>query len=429
MRKKSILLVSSALLASTLAGCGGQSSSAVTSGGGGLPVIGNAYVVTFNFNDGSSRPMKKEVAKGTSLEKGPTPVREGYDFMGWYTALEGGEQVTFPFAITADTSLYAHWDAAKLEATFYLNYEGAPEPTVVEVAYGQSVEPIDDPVRDKFVFRYWTLDPEGNLPAEFPYQMKKDVSFYASWRDEDTRVYTVTAHYGDYDGAPEDKVFTLEEGESLAKSSLPDPTRSGYDFKGWSLTEGGEAITFPLTPTEDTDLYAIWELKTYNLDFAYNYVDSPSTYFLRTTYHGGENFDAPETDPTRDGYTFAGWYTAEKGGTKVKFPTTGYRNLKYYAHWESVPVVTDILHAEYCAFDPNFDYPGYSGQAKGDQCVIKTSAPGTLVDNYPMNSARASGLAYVVSYQYSNSAVLRFEFEASEDITGAKLLINWSAEF
>ena len=88
MRKKSILLVSSALLASTLAGCGGQSSSAVTSGGGGLPVIGNAYVVTFNFNDGSSRPMKKEVAKGTSLEKGPTPVREGYDFMGWYTALD-----------------------------------------------------------------------------------------------------------------------------------------------------------------------------------------------------------------------------------------------------------------------------------------------------------------------------------------------------
>lgn len=425
MRKKSILMVSSALLLTTLAGCGNQGGN--SSGGGTTPA--DVYVITFNFNDEVSRPMKKEVAKGSSLEKAPTPLREGYDFSGWYTALTGGEKATFPLLVTADTSLYARWDAATLQATFDLNYEDAPASTVVDVAYGQTVSAIEDPTRDHYVFRYWTLDPEGSRQATFPYTMKKDTTFYASWRDEDVIIYTVTAHYGDYDGAPEDKVFNVEEGNSITKSMLSDPTRSGYDFKGWALSENGTPITFPFTPTADADLYAVWELVSYKLDFYYNYVDSPSTYYVQTTYHGGEQFNAPETDPTRDGYTFVGWYTAEKGGNKVKFPTTGYRNLKYYAHWESLPVTTDLFQAEYCYFDPNFDYPGYSGQAKGDQAVIKTEATGTLVDDYPLNSARQAGLAYVVSYQYSKSAVLRFEIEATEDIPNAILSINWSAEF
>ena len=37
------------------------------------------------------------------------PTRSGYRFLGWYTALEGGEWVTDLDTVTAETTLYAHW--------------------------------------------------------------------------------------------------------------------------------------------------------------------------------------------------------------------------------------------------------------------------------------------------------------------------------
>ena len=43
----------------------------------------------------------------------PTPTRDGYTFLGWYTAAEGGERVGGsgdPFTPTGTTDLYAHWE-------------------------------------------------------------------------------------------------------------------------------------------------------------------------------------------------------------------------------------------------------------------------------------------------------------------------------
>lgn len=39
------------------------------------------------------------------------PVKEGYEFQGWYTALEGGKQVLASTKVTTpgNHSLYAHW--------------------------------------------------------------------------------------------------------------------------------------------------------------------------------------------------------------------------------------------------------------------------------------------------------------------------------
>jgi uncharacterized repeat protein (TIGR02543 family) len=40
------------------------------------------------------------------------------------------------------------------------------------------------------------------------------------------------------------------------------PTKSGYTFTGWSATDGGSALTFPYTPTSNSDLtlYATWSV-------------------------------------------------------------------------------------------------------------------------------------------------------------------------
>ena len=47
---------------------------------------------------------------------------------------------------------------------------------------------------------------------------------------------------------------------------------------------------------------------------------------------GGETVGDLPT-PTRSGYTFAGWFTAESGGTQISAATTVTANVTYYAHW------------------------------------------------------------------------------------------------
>ena len=39
----------------------------------------------------------------------PTPIRTGYTFLGWYTAPQGGEQVTTATVFYKDAVIYAHW--------------------------------------------------------------------------------------------------------------------------------------------------------------------------------------------------------------------------------------------------------------------------------------------------------------------------------
>ena len=109
-----------------------------------------SYTLTFNANGGSVTPAGKTLsctfknwntaknASGTSYNPGdvytanadatlyaqwtnpkagdlPTPVRDGYNFTGWYTATSGGSKVTSSSGITGDTVLYARWTAAPAE--------------------------------------------------------------------------------------------------------------------------------------------------------------------------------------------------------------------------------------------------------------------------------------------------------------------------
>ncbi len=50
------------------------------------------------------------VSRGTAIGELPTPAREGYTFLGWYTAAEYGDRVTESTVINAcRLKLYAHW--------------------------------------------------------------------------------------------------------------------------------------------------------------------------------------------------------------------------------------------------------------------------------------------------------------------------------
>jgi len=76
-----------------------------------LKWIANLYSVTLNVNGGDALTSNiKKVILGEAYGTLPTPTRSGYTFSGWYTAVDGGTQVTSETIVTSEiTTLYARW--------------------------------------------------------------------------------------------------------------------------------------------------------------------------------------------------------------------------------------------------------------------------------------------------------------------------------
>lgn len=73
----------------------------------------SSYAVIFDPNGGrlASEDAERLVCSGDPYGELPVPIRRGYDFVGWYTAAEGGNavQATDIFTGAATQYLYAHW--------------------------------------------------------------------------------------------------------------------------------------------------------------------------------------------------------------------------------------------------------------------------------------------------------------------------------
>ena len=72
----------------------------------------NTYTVNFNANGGSVGTPSKTVTYDSTYGELPTPTRENHTFAGWFTAAEGGTQITSTTAvkITESQTLYARWN-------------------------------------------------------------------------------------------------------------------------------------------------------------------------------------------------------------------------------------------------------------------------------------------------------------------------------
>ena len=71
--------------------------------------VAESCEVTFNANGGSVSPATRRVTKGAALGILPEPVRDGFIFDGWFTAVEGGAEVSSGSIVTGTTTYYAHW--------------------------------------------------------------------------------------------------------------------------------------------------------------------------------------------------------------------------------------------------------------------------------------------------------------------------------
>lgn len=307
------------------------------------PVAGE-YTITFDANGGTlitgGTSATMRTGSDGKLPAAPPDVvpRPGYTFQGWYT--EGGTAVNQNRVFTRDTTAYARWtrdgEVQTYTVTFYLDESGGAEVyTTRTVAADQTIQWPEDPKREGYTFQGWFADDNTryNEGAHFTF----NTFLYARWTqdsapDTPETTYTITFHLN-YTDAPADKVpAPVKTGkDGIAAEPEEVPQRSGYTFAGWyTAAEGGEQADFSKPFSADTDLYAHWVKgaeRTIKFDANGGTLSGDST----VTTTGGKLASLPT--PTREGYTFDGWYTAASGGTKVTTNTTFPANTTVYAHW------------------------------------------------------------------------------------------------
>ena len=92
--------------------------------------------------------------------------------------------------------------------------------------------------------------------------------------------------------------------------------------------------------------------------------------------------------PSRDGYSFDGWYTASSGGTKVTILDASVKNARLYAHWldgegnstDEAPTGTKVTvtgSGVNVRKGPGTNYATVGTKNKGDQLVITETAEGS----------------------------------------------------
>ncbi len=138
---------------------------------------------------------------------------------------------------------------------------------------------------------------------------------------------------------------TVYYGQSYG--ALPVPTRDNYTFTGWYTAVSGGTKVLPtdtVTSLSNQTLYAQWTPNEFTLTYNANGGSvSPASKVI--TF--GNSYGTLPT-PTRDYYTFAGWYTAASGGTKVSASTTPSSDddVTIYAHWTQNSVSSWVKAAD-----------------------------------------------------------------------------------
>ena len=79
-----------------------------TTGGSPSP-SGDYWIITFNANGGTVDETTRSVSKGNAYGSLPRATYTGYDFIGWYTQISGGNIVGSSDIPDSNITLYAHW--------------------------------------------------------------------------------------------------------------------------------------------------------------------------------------------------------------------------------------------------------------------------------------------------------------------------------
>ena len=236
-------------------------------------VIG-AYTVTF-LSDGEN-VAPSQIRANAPAARPADPTKEGYTFTGWY---KGEEKWNFADAVTEALTLTAKWTANRYTITF--DAAGGSEIAPITQDYGTAVTAPENPTKTGYTFAGWDREIPSAMPAG-------DMTITARWT---VNQYTITFKP---ENGGEDIIITQDYGTAITAPA--NPTKTGYTFAGWDRE-------IPTTmPAGDMTITARWTVNRYTITFKPE--NGGEDIIITQDY--GTAITAP-ANPTRTGYTFAGW--------------------------------------------------------------------------------------------------------------------------
>jgi uncharacterized repeat protein (TIGR02543 family) len=337
------------------------------------------YNIIYELNGGTNpvgNPATYTVEDTIVLK---APAKQHYDFAGW---AEGDSIIINSYG---DKTLTALWKATRYTITYVLsggvNHAGNPATYTVE----DSVI-LQAPSRSGYEFTGWL---EGDMIFAGSTGAR---TFTAQWSE--TVAFNITYILnGGTNHADNPVVYTVDDSIVLKA-----PTRTGYDFAGW--TEGN---TIPAGSAGDKTFTAEWTTVAYSIAYELNgganHSGNPATYTIEDTII--------LQVPSKTGYDFAGWTgdTVIVNSTGDKTLTALWTAIKYAIVYElngganhSGNPATYTVEDSVVLRSPakaGYNFAGWSG----DSAVIVKGSTGAR--SY---AATWSLITYSITYELSGGA-------------------------
>ena len=292
----------------------------------------NTYTITYNANGGEIASTTTEVVFGASFTLN-TITKRGYNFDGWYY---GDTVVTDGiWDIASDVALDARWTV--ITYTISYNLDGGKVSTANPNAYTVASTDITlvTPARLGYTFIGWTGTDlsEPTITVTIRSNSIGNREYVANWTLDS---YTIT--YNLNSGVNSEK-NPSEYAVTSANIYFENATRCGYAFEGWytnaDCTAESKITTITSGSTGDVELFAKWSPVNYNIKYNLDggEVDgfNPNSYTI-------ESADITLINPTKRGYTFAGWTGTDLTGVanSVTIRNNSIGDRTYTAVWEIV---------------------------------------------------------------------------------------------
>ena len=199
--------------------------------------------------------------------------------------------------------------------------------------------PTTEPTRSGYTFTGWNTKADGTGDAfTAETDVTSNMTVYAQWKDSTT--YSVTYKDGVNGTVFADQTTAgLHVGDTTPAFSGT-PTRSGYTFTGWQPS-------IAATVTDNAVYTAQWAKNSssshHSTRYTLHYESNGGTAYKDERYSSGTKVTLDKT-PTRESYTFTGWY-ADKALTQKITGVTMNSNKTVYAGWEATGV-PDMLNGD-----------------------------------------------------------------------------------
>ncbi|MEY8437613.1 InlB B-repeat-containing protein [Atopobiaceae bacterium 24-176] len=319
----------------TAVGTGVVSSSPATSA--------TIHSVTYDYNDGATPSATRFVVDGAHAEDLAVPDRsaDGWAFDGWRQGSASGAAWNFSDGVKAPVALVSAWKGIEYQVVLDTDGGAVNAGNVTGYTHGQATALPTDVTHDGCTFAGWytTADFEspdfynpgfaGKPVIEISASSVGDVTYHAKWVPN---TYTLSLN-------PEGGVildrwsthYTYGSGFNLPMNVY----KPGFTFEGWFTAPDGGVEKDAIGDREfgDVQLYAHWKANDYTLTLNANGGTLPEG--SPDGYVHGKGVRLPQ--PTRDGYTFDGWYdnAGLTGAPVSEVAADAMGDKAFWAKWSS----------------------------------------------------------------------------------------------